>query len=633
MGDTSPPRSRWGIWVFLLLAVGLLALVAVGTIAAIEFRYDNRVYEGIRVDGIPLGGLALDDATAAIRDGLTPYPGGAITLRYGDRTWSLASSDLGVTVDAPITAAEAFAIGRQGLGPASFSATASLGSLWQGLYADLAAQWQALSEGIAITPTLRFDENRLAFALKRIAQEIDLPAREGSLAIAGLEVTGMPGQPGRSVNLDQVRAAVVALVQAGQSGTVDLVVEERLPAVMSVERAAAEASALLRTSLSLAAEGLDGPRSFAVDPATLRQWLTFVPVTAPDGVVALAVTLDREQVAAFVQQIAAQLDRPAYDASLDFDRKTNQVVVLQPSQPGQKLDVTAAAARIETAIMGGDGLSQASVAAEPLGAGKVVTLPLAILPPKVDSSKIAEMGIVEQISEGTTYFRGSTRERVQNIVTAANKLRGVVIPPGEEFSFNKRVGDVTAANGFVDSLIIRGDRTETGVGGGVCQVSTTVFRAAFWGGFPVLERYPHGYVVSWYGEPGLDASIFTPDADFRFRNDTGSFLLIQPEVDTAKGRITFYFYGTLAHSVEAEQPVISNVRPAPQPLYQEDPTLAPGVMKQIDWAKGGMDVVVKRTIKYVDGRVKQDKFVSKYRPWQAVFLYGPGTQLPPEAGP
>ena len=198
MGDTTPPRPRWGIWVFLLLAVGLLALVAVGTIAAVEFQYDNRVYEGIQVDGIPLGGLALDGATAAIRDGLTPYPGGAITLRYGDRTWSLAASDLGVTVDVPITAAEAFAIGRQGLGPASFSATASLGSLWQGLYADLAAQWQALSEGIVITPTLRFDENRLAFALKRIAQEIDLPAREGSLAIAGLEVTGMPGQPGRS---------------------------------------------------------------------------------------------------------------------------------------------------------------------------------------------------------------------------------------------------------------------------------------------------------------------------------------------------------------------------------------------------------------------------------------------------
>ena len=189
------------------------------------------------------------------------------------------------------TAAEAFALGRQGLGPASFIATASLGSLWQGLQADLDAQWQGLSEGIAITPILSFDENRLAFTLKRIAQEIDLPPREGSLAIAGLEVTGMPGQPGRSVNVDQTRAAVVALVQAGQSGTVDLVVEERLPAVMSVAQAETKASALLRTSLSLTAEGLDGPASFAVDSATLRQWLTFVPMTAQDGVVELDVTL------------------------------------------------------------------------------------------------------------------------------------------------------------------------------------------------------------------------------------------------------------------------------------------------------------------------------------------------------
>jgi vancomycin resistance protein YoaR len=491
-----------------------------------------------------------------------------------------------------------------------------------------------LSAGASITPTLRFDENRLAFTLKRIAEEVDLPPREGSLAISGLEVTGTPGQPGRLVNLKKTRSAIAALLQAGKGGTVDLAVEERLPAIMSVDQAAGKASALLRTSLSLVAEGLDAPRGFAADPATLRQWLSFVPTPGPDGTVDLAVALDRAQVTAFVQQIAVQLDRPAYDAVLDFDPKTNQVVVLQPSQAGQQLDVAAAVAAIEAAVMDGAGKPEANVAAGEPGAGKVVTLPLAILQPKVDSNRIAEMGIVEQVSEGTTYFKGSTRERVQNIVTAANKFRGAVIPPGEEFSFNKIVGDVTAANGFVDSLIIRGDRTETGVGGGVCQVSTTAFRAAFWGGFPVLERYPQGYVVSWYGEPGLDASIFTPDADFRFRNDTGHYLLIQPDVDTAKGRITFHFYGTKPdRTVEAEKPVITNVRDAPKPLYQEDATLLSGVMKQVDWAKSGMDVAVKRIITYGDGRTKQDKFVSKYRPWQAVYLYGPGTPLPPEAAP
>lgn len=631
MGDTMPSRPRWGFWVFLLWTIGLLALAAVGTVAVHEFRYGDRIYEGVRAAGIPLGGLTQDEAIRAVRDGLTPYPGAAITVRYGDRVWSLAASDLGAAVDAPTTAAEAFAIGRRGLRSGSFT---SIGSLWQGLRDDLITQWRTLDAGASVTPTLRFDQNRLAFTLKRIADEVDLPPREGSLTISGLEVSGTPGQPGRSVNQEQTRTAIAALLQTGQGGAVDLAVEERLPAVMAVDQAVTQAAALLGTSLSLVAEGLDTPRRFAVDPATLRQWLTFVPTPGPDGAVGLAVTLDREQVTAFVQEIAAQLDRPAFDARLDFDPKTSQVVVLQPSQAGQQVDVAAAVAAIEAAVMDGAGEPGASAAAGAAGATKVISLPLTILQPRVDSNKIADMGIVEQVSEGTTYFKGSSRERVQNIVTAASKFRGTVIPPDEEFSFNTIVGDVTAANGFVDSLIILGDRTETGVGGGVCQVSTTAFRAAFWGGFPVLERYPHSYVVSWYGEPGMDASIYTPDADFRFRNDTGHYLLIQPEIDTAKGRITFHFYGTKPdRTVETEKPVITNVRDAPAPLYKEDATLPAGTIKQVDWAKSGMDVVVKRNIQYGDGRVKQDKFVSKYRPWQAVYLYGPGTALPAQAAP
>lgn len=238
---------------------------------------------------------------------------------------------------------------------------------------------------------------------------------------------------------------------------------------------------------------------------------------------------------------------------------------------------------------------------------------------------------MEQVSEGTTYFAGSSAERRRNIVNTVEKFRGVVIPPGEEFSFYKVVGDVTLANGFVDALVIVGDRTEMGVGGGVCQVSTTVFRAAFWAGVPVLERYAHGYVVGWYGEPGMDASIFTPDADFRFLNDTGHYLLIQPDIDLKKGRLTFHVYGAKNRSVEAKKGVVTNVRPAPAPLYREDATLPTGAIKQVDWAVEGKDVTVKRTITYSDGRVKEDQFVSRYRPWQAVYLYGPGTTLPPEA--
>ncbi len=623
MGSRPATRPRWGIWLFSLLVIGLLVLAAVAAVTAYQWHYSDRVFPGVRVAGIPLDDLTLDGAAAAIRDGLTPYPAPPIIVRYGERSWSFSAADLGVAVDANATAAEAYAIGRQG------ALGGSLAEIWAGLRDDLLAQWQALRYGITLAPTLKYDENRVALALKRIAQAVDLPPQEGALSIAGLEVTGTPGRSGRMVDLTATRAALTSLVMAGQGGEVELVVRERLPAVLEVDAAVAKATTLLNSSLLLTANGLDGPQRFAVDQATLRSWLTLNPLPAGAGRVDLGVQLDEAQLTAFIQGIAEQLNRPMYDALLDFDRKAGQVIVLRPSQPGQSLDVKAAVRGIQASVG-----AQVAPAVDGGNAPSVIEmiLPLAVLQPKVDSNKIVEMGIVEQVSEGTTYFRGSTAERVQNIVTAAEKFRGVVVPPGEEFSFNRIVGDITTANGFVDSLIIRGDRTETGVGGGVCQVSTTAFRAAFWGGFPVIERWPHSYVVGWYGEPGLDASIFTPDVDFRFRNDTGHHLLVQPEVDTVKGRITFYFYGAKPkRTVEMAPPEATNPQPAPAPIYQEDKTLAPGVIKQVDWAKSGMDVTVKRIVRAEDGRERVDKFVSRYRPWQAVFLYGPGTALPPEA--
>lgn len=143
--------------------------------------------------------------------------------------------------------------------------------------------------------------------------------------------------------------------------------------------------------------------------------------------------------------------------------------------------------------------------------------------PAVDSSRIADMSIRELVASATTYFQGSSAERVHNIDVAAAKFEGIVIPPGGIFSFNDTVGDVSAANGFEDSLVIWGDQTVVGIGGGVCQVSTTVFRAAYNAGFSIVERYNHGYIVDWYGEPGLDATIYTPTVDFRFRNDNDHY--------------------------------------------------------------------------------------------------------------
>jgi len=616
-------RFAGGCALFLLLAAGLLMLAGIGAVAGYEWRYYDRVYEGVYTEGIPLGGLTVDEAADAIRDALTPYPGAAVTLRYGAQAWELAPADLGVDVNAAATAAAAFAVGRY---EPVLTYESSLLDLLTNLLYDLMDQWYALNTGIDIEPVLRVDDARLSATLRAIAADVDLAPQEGQISIDGLRATGTPGKLGRQVNLNATRTALMELVAAGKGGSAPLVVRELRPTVIAVDDALQRAQALAERRLVLVAETLDGRQEHPIDAARLAEWLQLTPTIGPDGGVDLGMTLDRERVAALVSELAGQLDRPMRDGTIDWDGQG--VVVLAHSERGQQLDVEASVAAIEAALVG-EVAPAASVAAGEVGATEHITLPMTLLEPRVDTARVAEMGIVELVSEGVSSFRGSPAERVHNIVTAADKFQHVVVPPGEVFSFNQNVGSVSAANGFTDALVIAGDRTAVGIGGGVCQVSTTAYRAAFFGGFPIVERHAHGYVVGWYGEPGMDASIYTPSVDFRFRNDTQHYLLIKSYVNTAKGTLTFRIYGTKpGRSVEMVRQPATNVQPAPPPLYQEDAKLAKGQIKQVDWAVKGMDVVIKRVIRYADGAVKEENIVSKYRPWRAIYLYGPGTTVP-----
>ncbi len=607
---------RWGVWIAVWWAVCLAAAAIIAAPVVYQFRYADRIYEGVEVEGIPLGGLTLGEATTLLRNRLGSAVAAApVTFRYGTRSWSLTAGELGVSLDARGTAAAAYQVGR------SSSASADWASR---LRRNLADQWQAWQSGYAVSPLLQLDENRLAVILKQIGREVDQPPREAALIFTETGVSGVAGAAGRLMDVEATRDAALQVLHSGKGGIVPLVVEERQPVVTSVELAVAQANALLSHPVTLVLEGAGEVQHAAVEPGQLRSWLklSLAPPTA--GMAGLAVGVDAPRVAAYVQDLARQFDRPAQDASLDYDTQSKQVVVLKPSQAGRAVDVQAATGLISRTMVS----MTSNTTYEPV----TISLPVKTVRPVVDSTAIAEMGIRELVTQGTTYFAGSSAERVHNIVNAAQKFVGVVIPPAAEFSFNRIVGDITAANGFIEGLIIWEDRTAVGIGGGVCQVSTTVFRAAVQGGFPITERHAHGYVVSWYGEPGLDATIYTPYVDLRFKNDTGAFLLIKPEVDPAKGRITFSFYGTRPdRTVELSKPIISNVQPPEPPLYQEDSSLPRGAIKQVEWAKNGQDVVVKRTIRTGDGKVIEDQFVSKYQPWRAVFLYGPGARLPSDA--
>ena len=446
---------------------------------------------------------------------------------------------------------------------------------------------------------------------------MDQAPQDGFLKASDGRYVAVAGKPGRRVDVEATTRALVEALRQQQPEPVSITVQQIAPALANLDAVATQANLLASARFTLTLATPDGPRAIPLEAATVRQWLDLSAERSNRGEPALAVRLNRGPAEDYLAKLADEFERPARDARLDFDPDKRQIVVLQPGQVGRSLDVEAGLTGIEAALQRGE---------------HVLPLEVRAVQPAVASDPLPSVDGVELIAEGTTKFAGSSKERVQNIVVGADKFKGVVVPAGGEFSFNKYVGEIDAANGFTEGLIIWGDRTAVGVGGGICQVSTTVFRAAFFGGFPITDRTAHGYVVGWYGEPGLDATIFTPDVDLRFRNDTDGPLFVKPKVDLKAGTLTFALYGQRQpRTVEMVGPKISNKRPAPPPLYQEDKSLPKGTIKQVDWAKEGQDVVVIRKIRTPDGAVSEEKFESHYQPWRAVFLYGPGTTLPPGA--
>ncbi|MER3479562.1 MAG: vancomycin resistance protein [Meiothermus sp.] len=256
-------------------------------------------------------------------------------------------------------------------------------------------------------------------------------------------------------------------------------------------------------------------------------------------------------------------------------------------------------------------------------------LPARQIPPKPSLRDLYRLGVRDHLATAETDYRGSHPNRIHNLRLAASRLDGLLIPPGV-FSFNRALGEVSEQAGYKEAYVILGDRTEQGVGGGVCQVSTTFFRAAYFAGLPILERHPHSYLVRYYTPPGLDASVFQPYLDLRVENDTPGHLYVQSSIQGT--RLRFHLFGTKDRAVRLEGPVITDREP---PLAERrilDPSLPPDAVKQVDFAAEGMTVYWKRVVRYQSGKERVDGLQSRYKPWGAVFLVGPRPE-PPEGGP
>jgi vancomycin resistance protein YoaR len=325
---------------------------------------------------------------------------------------------------------------------------------------------------------------------------------------------------------------------------------------------------------------------------------------------------DEEPVKTTISSMSAEIDITPDDALFTFHG--GKVTAFQPSKSGRAVNVKELMTLFEK--------SMPHVAEGKL---KLVKIPIPVdtIPPKVTTENVNTFGIKERIGLGYSEFSGSIPGRIHNVALAAGRFNGVLIKPGEIFSFNKTVGDISAATGYQSAYIIKEGRTVLGDGGGVCQVSTTLFRAALDAGLPIVERHEHSYRVHYYEEggykPGLDATVFDPTDDLKFKNDTPAYILIQTKTDTYNLTLTFEMYGTSdGRKAEILNQKLWGVSPPPPDLNQDDPTLPKGTTKQVDFAAWGASASFQYKVTRNGETLIDRTFTSTYRPWQAIFLHG-----------
>ncbi len=260
-----------------------------------------------------------------------------------------------------------------------------------------------------------------------------------------------------------------------------------------------------------------------------------------------------------------------------------------------------------------------------------VTIPVENTSPEITTDQVNNLGIKELIGRGTSKFAGSIPGRIHNVGLAASKFTGVLLAPGETLSFNKILGDVSSYTGYKQAYIIKDGRTVLGDGGGVCQVSTTLFRAALNAGLPIVERHAHSYRVGYYEQdsgPGIDATVFDPTSDLKITNDTPGHILIQSIYNKEKLILVFEIYGTSDGRVATvTKPVVASVTAPPADLYIDDPTLPTGTIKQIDHKAWGAKVSFNYKVERNGETLIEKTFYSNYRPWQSVFMRGTGPAI------
>lgn len=562
----------------------ILSLITLLILPLYHWSFQNKILPHVFIAGQEVSNLTINQAKTVVRQSL-PQPLPGLTISFGNLTWSLPLNDLQLEFLVDETINEAYFLGRD--------------HRW---FKNLIDQWHLwfnprhLSLKFSLNETVRND------FVNAIAMQINEPMIPPVLEkqTSG-EVKLIPGKNGRQINIELLKQTI-------DSQLADL---NFTPITLPVKLESLNLNAEQFNSALARAENIKF-KTLVVQSANQDHKIEGQELM---NLIGFETSWNEAEVASLAARLASQYNRPMQNASFYFDG--HRVTEFKPAVSGLNLNEPET---IKSLINGLEQLLSASAVSQ------MVALKFDETLPAITTDSVNNLGIKELLGRGESLFKGSIFSRKHNVALTASKINGLVIPPGETFSFNQAVGEISQATGYQTAYVIKDGRTVLGDGGGICQDSTTLFRAALNAGLDIIERRPHSYRVGYYEQNspvGVDATVYSPTTDFKFINDTPAHILIQTEVDLNKNYLKVEIYGTN----DGRQATLSNFRlwgqvPPPPDLYIDDPTLPSGQIKQIDWRAAGAKAAFDWHVTRNGETLRQKTFYSHYQPWQAIFLRG-----------
>jgi vancomycin resistance protein YoaR len=499
----------------LCFALSIFLLVAVIGIFIFRASHADRIYPSVVIADVHVGSLTVEQATARITERAARLERSAVSFSFGEQEWTPTLSELGISLQVEEAIAQARQLGRTD------------DAVHRLLFMDDLLRGEQV---IPLTFTMNHDTLNAWFDM--VDRQIAVDPIDAVMSVEAGNIVISPETEGLAVDRAVATAQIVAALTDLDPLIATLPTRAMAPAVRAadLEQARVQATIAISGSISVTFAG----QSWMLDGRILAHYAT-VETVLEDGRPVTRFGLDRATLAADLRaEYGPRIERAPTNAIVGWDEG---LIALEPGSAGISLRSMAFAEAVEASF---------------LGDHYHVAIPYAEVRPDIDDQHLADLGIAELLGRGESAFVGGSAERIANIHVASGILNGTLVPPGALFSFNQAIGEITAEKGYLEASVVVAEQPGRDIGGGVCQVSTTVFRAALMAGLPIGEWNPHTYRIPGYEGPrwqaGFDASILQmgPDpndwGDLEFRNDTAHWLLV--EVVVSEQTMTVDIYGS-----------------------------------------------------------------------------------------